>query len=365
MYNFEMKNLEHFYSTHIGVKFSDRKLKVDGDRALIIGGLNTGKSYLLLDSLRGFKKGEILYLNFEDLRFSFDKNALTKFLNSNKNIKALGLDSVSNSIDLEFLNELKLDKIVVSTCHNSTKIKGFKTLKLYPLDFEEFLAIDKKSIDLGASMSAFLSAGNGAKNSFLAPENRALALQESLKTTLNESEILVLKECADFKERNFSSFAIFRSLKARYKISKDSVYSVISGLEDRNFIHFLDKFESSSKELFFNDFSLTDALSLNKNFSKRLKNALFCELLKLDESKFYTDEIDIFIPSKKLGFITIPFTPLELINLKFRSLLKELKKLKISKLIIITMGASGEFSYEGVECFVMPFWEFALGFDYE
>lgn len=358
-----MVNLEYFYDIDIGLKFSPRKKAITSDKTLIKGGFNSGKTYLLLSVLKEYRKDEVLYLDFDDLRLKFDPLKLEEFIKEKKHIKALGLDNFSG--DSEFISRLNLESIVITTSNKSLEIKGFNAINLYPLDFEEFISFEKKSDDLGVLMSRFLSIGNGVKNSFLNPNDRVKFIQSSLSSKLSFNEILVLIETLKFGQNPFSANKIYSTLKENFKISKDSVYQAISKFEDENLLFFLPKFEASSRRVYSYDFTLSDCLTLRKEFNKKLINALLCELLYLKDEKFYTDKLDIFVPSRNLAFLVIPFTPPELINLRFKALQNELKNYDISKLLVITMGSLARFESEICECEVVPFWEFAFGFDYE
>lgn len=354
-------DIEYFYDSDFSVKFHPRKKKILSPKTLIKGGFNSGKTYLLLNSLSEYKKGEILYLDLSDLRVKFNEEKLVNFINSNKNIKVLGIDNLTQNITE--LNKLNLEKIVLSTNLNSLNLDGFENLNLYMLDFEEFISFEKKSDDLGILMSRFLSVGNGIKNSFLSLNDRVKFIQNSLLSMFSQNEILALMECLKFNQNSFSVNQIYTNLKSNFKISKDTLYEATARFENENLLFFLSKFESSSKRVYFYDFSLSDYLVLKKDFNKKLINALLCEILYLKDDKFYTSKFDIFIPSRNLAFLVIPFTPPDLINLRFKTLKKELKELEISKLFVITMGNCAKFENEFCECEVMPFWEFALGFD--
>lgn len=358
-------NVDYFYDIDFMIKFNPRKKEALSPKTIIKGGFNSGKTYLLLNTLEKYKKDEILYLDLDDLRVEFDSKDIINFINSNANIKALGLDNLKSKHIINDIASLNLEKIIISTPSNLLNLNGFSTLNLHMLDFEEFISFEKKNDDLGLLMSKFLSVGNGLKNSFLSTNERAIFMQKMLLSKYSNSEILCLKECVKFSQISFSTNQIYKDLKDKIKISKDSVYQAISKFEDENLLFFLPKFQSTNKRVYFYDFTLSDYLVLKKDFNKKLINALLCEILDLKDEKFYTDKFDIFIPSKNLAFLIIPFTPPELINLRFKALKDELNKLNISKLFVITMGNFAKFKNEHTVCEIMPFWEFALGYDYE
>lgn len=331
-----------------------RKLQILSDKALICGSLNSGKSKILLNLLLENQKNEILYIDFDDLRLNLDKSSIINFIKTNKKIKFLGIDNVKTK-NLEFLKalkNLKLDKIYLTTRQNSLNLNGFKKYDLNMLDFEEFIALEGKTDDLGARFSEFLTRGNSI--------NDKISIQNNIKANYEKNEILVLLECAKFINQNFSTNKIYTNLKQNHKISKDKVYEAIFKLEDEGIIKFVFKFNSTSKRIYFGDFAFMDSLNYKKHFHKKLQNALLCELLTLNEKIFFTDDFDFYLPDKNLAFLIIPFTTSQFIFLKFKKLFEKLKEMKISKLYAITMGNEGSLTIQGIKCEIIPFWRYAL-----
>ncbi|CZE49698.1 ATP-binding protein [Campylobacter geochelonis] len=362
-----MKNLDYLYANPPNLsKFIDRKKSIKNSKTLIIGAQNSGKSYILLNSLLEEKKGEFLYINLDDIRLDTDEifTNLASFLQTNKDIKAIAIDGlkVAHKNYFKLLESLNLSKILLSTRSNTLNLNGFSKLVLHNLDFEEFIAFDRKGGEPGAILGSFLTQGNGLKNSFLQSYELAIFHQEMLLYSYEKAEILALIEAVKFINSTFSAFGIYKSLKEKIKISKDKIYSTFAKFEDENLIYFVDKFEPNStlKKLYFADFSLQDSLSYKKDFHKKLANALFCELLTTNHKIYYTDELDFYIPSKNTAFLLIPFSSSDLIFLKFKKLFLRLKELKVTKLVVISMGNSASLSIEGIRCEIVPFWQFAL-----
>ncbi|PSM53154.1 ATP-binding protein (AAA domain) [Campylobacter blaseri] len=360
-----MENLEYFYNNPPLInKFIDRKLKITGGRVLISGALNSGKTYILISELLKFKKDEFLYINMDDLRVKKENGLLDlkEFIKEHKDIKCIAIDNVDDK-NLNILKNLNCEKILLSTTSNSLNLKTFQTIKLLNLDFEEYIAFNKRTNELGAILGSFLTEGNGAKNSFLNPFELIIYMQKILKAKYSDIEISVLKECVEFVNLNFSALQIYKGLKDIMKISKDSVYKTIDKFEDENLIFFVPKFAPNSnlKRLYFLDFCLPDNLSFKKDFQKKLTNALLCELLRLDKQVYFTDDLDFYMPELGYGFLVIPFTSSDLIFLKFKKIFEKLKELEVQKLYVISMANSGEMSKEGIKCEILPFWQFALG----
>ena len=345
--------------------------------------MGSGKSAILLDYLSNFKKGEFLYLNFGDLRYEFanlksEFEKIFEFTRLNSQISALFFDNLDeifeseilhlqNLLDSVFANSTQsspnLRSIIISTRKNSLNLQGFEKIKITPLCFEEFIAFDKRRTDINAIISAFFLQGGGVKNAFLSTNEIISSEQNALKSALNKGEIAVLKECCEFIAQPFSANKIYLSLKEQIRISKDSIYGCVAKFEDENFVNFVSKFddEKAAKRLFLSNFNLKDALSFKKDFSKKFINAIFCEIANLGEPIFYTKDLDFYLPSRNLGVLAIPFSASEIVFLKFKKLVPELKKLKITRLSVISMANSGSLEIEGIKCKVVPFPQFALG----
>lgn len=362
-----MRILDYFYENppECG-KFIDRKVRIDEDRVVIFGGKNTGKSYLLINALSRFKRGEFLYLNFEDIRLNsaFDYSEILDFIGSNEKIKAVGIDGLSENLDEDFFGRLNLEKIIVASRRNDLNFNGFAKKELRPLTLEEFIAFDKRRTEINSILSAFFLQGNGVRNSFLESFEVMNFEQNLLKSELNSVEISLLKECANQLGLNFSANKIYTNLKNSIKISKDSVYKITSELEILSYFDFLANFddEKAAKRLYFTNLNLKDCLGFQKDFSAKFKNALYCELANLGREIYYTKELDFYIPSLNMGILVVPFSASEIVFLRFKKLIKELKARKIVRLNVISMNNSGSLEIQGIRCEVVPFWQFALSF---
>jgi len=376
-----MQNLKFFYENPPEVqKFIPRKKVVNSPKTILFGCIGSGKSYILAEYILNFKKDEFLYINFADLRYKFthlnaEFDKIFEFLEKNSQIGALFLDNLDEFSENEILHlqnllnsqngkvSPNLQSIIISTRKNSLNLQGFTKVKITPLCFEEFIAFDKRRTDINAIISAFFLQGGTPKNSFVLGSEIISSEQNALKSVLNDSEIAILKECCEFIAMPFSANKIYLSLKEQIRISKDSIYGCVAKFEDENFINFVSKFgdEKAAKRLFLSNFNLKDALSFKKDFSKKFINAIFCEIANLGEPIFYTKDLDFYLPSRNLGVLAIPFSASEIVFLKFKKLVPELKKLKITRLSVISMANSGLLEIEGIKCEVVPFPQFALG----
>ena len=294
---------------------------------------------------------------------------IKEFLAANEQISSLFLDNFS-SADFEisslqsFAEGLNLKRFIISTRDRELMLPGFERLELLPLSFEEFIAFDKRHNEINSMISAFLAQGGGAKNPFITPTEILEFEQRLLAANFSRTEILILKECLSSVHTAFSANKIYTALKPRIKISKDAVYGTIAKLERENFIRFLSKAgePTCAKKLYFSHFNMREILTPKKDFVKKFANVLFCELLGLNTSIFYTKELDFYLPTLKMGVLVIPFSDADIIFLKFRKILSALKRLGITSLKVVSMANSGRLEIEGIRCDVVPFHEFALSF---
>ena len=370
-----MKNLRYFYENPPQIsKIIARKNSVSSPKTIIYGCLGSGKSAVLFDYLSNFKKEEILYINFADLRYKFSSHSdefdkIFEFLRQNSQISALFLDNLNeiSSTQISNLQNLSnlpnLQNIIISTRKSSLNLVGFAKLKISPLCFEEFIAFDKKRTEINAIISAFFLQNASVASSFLTPSEVVIAEQNLLLANLNSHEIAILKECCAFVAAPFSANKIYRNLKEQMRISKDSVYGAVAKFEDENLINLIPKFgdEKAAKRMFFSNFNLKEALEFKKDFSKKFINALYCELANLNEPIFYTKELDFYLSSRNLGVLAIPFSANEIVFLRFKKIFAELRRLKITRLSVISMANSGSLEIEGIKCEITPFPQFALG----
>ncbi|MBR8464167.1 ATP-binding protein [Campylobacter sp. faydin G-24] len=364
-----MKDLDFFYQTPLkNIKFIDRKCYITRSKTLIIGNVGSGKTSMICEYLSAYKQEERLYINLKDMRCNANLlSNLKDFLLANPNIKVLGVDNISSQDEantLKICSSLpQLQGFLIATNNRDINLPNFNTLKLGYLDYEEFILFFRKNLDENMLFSHFLAHGTAVKCAFLDASEVSEYLQNQLKKELSQSALNIIKECARKCGETMSVFEIYKTLKTQQKISKDSVYTVLNELERDGIITLLAKFNEPNvaKKLFFTNFAMRNALSAKKDFSSTFANVILCELSKFNDEIYYTKEFDFFLVKRKLALLCIPFTPSEIIFLKFKKLHQSLKKLGATKLQVISVTNSGELSIEGIKCEILPFSRWALG----
>ncbi|MBE3606762.1 ATP-binding protein [Campylobacter sp. RM13119] len=362
-----MKDLDFFYHLPLkSIKFIARKEFISSAKTLILGYPGSGKTSLILDALDEYKQEEKLYINLKDLRINADTILanLIEFLKENQSIKILAIDNATTQDQMQKLSQIsELEKIIISTNNKTLTIPNFRVLHLEYLDYEEFMLFFRKNISPEAFFSHFLAHGTSVANTMVEPSETAQITQNKLRAELSQTNLQIIKECAKKCAETISAHEIYKILKERIKISKDSVYAGLIELENNGFIKFLSKFNepNAAKKLFFNDFSVRNALNLKKDFNANFSNIVFCELSKFKDEIFYTNEFDFFLTRRKLAIICVPFTDSEIVFLKFKKLHVTLKRMNITRLQVISVANAGEITIEGIKCEILPFSRWALG----
>jgi len=194
-------------------------------------------------------------------------------------------------------------------------------------------------------------------------DDRSIFLQKTLKNALNDIEFNILHYCAKSLSQKVSAFTIYERLKQTQKISKDKLYKSFTSLQEKNYIHTLEKFNypKAIKKIYLCDISIKNALSIEKNFSKLFENMIYLELLKSNIQCFYDDDIDFYIPLKNEIILCRPFTDERQIFKILENIEAFIFTHSIEKVTAITMNNEGTISHPLSQVEILPFDIWALG----
>ena len=302
------------------------------------------------------KKSSYLYINCLDVRIDIEifNSKLQQFCFDNK-ITTLVLDNYTENIKIINIPQL----IISSQIHY--KIDFLKTIQLYPLDYEEFLAYEHKYDS--SALNHFLQLGGLPYIHKISSENRYISIQNILQFVLTDIEFEILKFCAKMNSQKISAFTIYERLKTIRKISKDKLYQSYDSLLNKKYLHTLEKFNhiKATKKLYLCDISLKSALTIDKHFGRLFENMIFLELLKQNIECYYDDGIDFFLPKTNEIILCMAFTD-------ERSLFKKLEKIEafifgyqVEKITVVTMTKEGTLSHPLSKVEMLPFDIWALG----
>lgn len=350
-YLYEIKNKNHVYF--------DRKLSITSKKTIINGVKKSGKTYLVRDFLTQFDQSSILYIDLKDERVEKKRveQNLEKFIKS-KPIEILVIENFDFSFSLPKVHH------IILTCNSKyQQLKGFETITLFPLDFEEFISFDKKHFNIEHLFNLYTSHGTFPS---LIVENypeSVFKIQEMLRSMFEDRvEFLIFKKFSESQGNKISLFQVYNQLKTTIKISKDNLYNKVKKLEDESMLFLIEKFLSpkANKKVFLIDFAIKNALTFKKDFLRNFENMVFLELHKRGEKMYYTDFIDLYNDEKNYAIFCIPFLTEDFIKIKLSKIISHLKELHVNKVEIVTIGNEGGFLLEDIECTILPFWDWAL-----
>lgn len=355
-----MQTLELLYETiYKNNSFFDRKQSITQKKTILYGPRKSGKTHLIIDHLSHYEKGSFLYIDFSDDRL--EKGLLEENLSSfikKHPIKLLVIEHFDFSFALPKINE-----IILSTIFTCKDLEGFSKLTLYPLDFEEFIAFDKKHSNIEHIFNLFANHGTFPQIVQYTESDHHRAMQDMLHGMLkDETAFHIYKRFCELQSTKVTLFQIYNQLKSTMKISKDKLYAITSTLIEQKLLFLVEKQgqPSAARKVFQVDFALKNAMTFKKDFLKRFENMIFLELLKRDKTIFYDDFIDLYLPDEQLAIFCIPFATDEVIQSKMKKLTHALKSLHVNKVEIITLGNEESFVLDTIHFSMLPFWDWAL-----
>ncbi len=348
--------LEEFYRQDLHTpQYIERRYFLEEDSYQINGISQSGKSALIKHTLLGYKKSSYLYIDCNDLRIDVDSlnETLTRFCNQN-DITAVALDNYREEIALPKVKQL----IIASVDHYD--YPDLETIKLYPLDFEGFLAFEPRYDE--SALNHFFQLGGFPAMHRVPSEERVRHIQRSLKNTLTEIAFDIMLLATNLITQKVSAYMLYERLKSTRKISKDMLYKNFETLIIQGYLHQLEKFNHprAVKKLYLCDTSVKNALSTQKHFGRLFENMVYLEMLKKEFTLFYDEEIDFYIPDQGRIVLCMPFGNQE-------ALFKKIEKIEgfiithgITKVEVVTMTNESSLQHPFVPVEMIPFSVWAL-----
>jgi len=349
--------LEELYKTDIYIeKYIDRKTHIPQNSCQIIGISKSGKTKLIKHYLLGLKKSSYLYIDCRDVRIEITllNKELGEFCLQNR-IDVLVLDNYKKEIAIPNISQLILSAEV------AFEMEDLEILKLYPLDYEEFLAYEHKYDS--TALNHYFQLGGFAFMHKIAPDEKNLYIQAFLQTALDDMEFDILRLCAKMLSQKLSAFTIYERLKQSRKVSKDKLYRSFESLLEKKYIHQLKKFnhEKAIKKIYLCDTSLKSALSIEKNFGWLFENMVFLELLKSDRECYYDEGVDFYLPDSNEIILCKPFVDERQLFKKLESIEAFIFTHSITRVTAVTMNKEGSISHPLSKVEILPFDIWALG----
>lgn len=409
-------------------KLINRDLKVTESKKIkaIIGPRRAGKTFFMYQKMKELlatetKKEELLYLNFEDprlvevtfkeirdiVKLQWQLFPLVKelhiFIDEPQNIKnwetavrALhdeGFDIFLSGSSSKLLSE-----------EIATSLRG-RTLSyfLLPFSFKEFLRLKSAVFDIPKLSSREKATLLGLFDEYLEfggfPEVILEKEKENKLRIINEYFNLVIyrdiverykiknvllikwliKSVISSFSKEFSTHKIYLTLKSKgLKLSKNTLYSYLSMLQDALFAFLLPRFdwsirkrELSINKIYLCDNCFTKTTEISEEKGRRMENAVFLELERrkspLTEICYWQDvqgkEVDFVIKQGKVKQLIQVCRGIQDIDVKKReisSLLKASRELKCSNLLVVTEDYESEETVKGKKVKFIPLWKWLL-----
>ena len=387
----------------------------------IMGIRRSGKSTIMRQYIKyliekGVKPNNILYVNFEDLRFrEFDLNLLDQiyeiYLERLKPgpMPFIFLDEVQKIKDWErfarTMHELRKARIFVSGS-NAKLLSGnlasvltgrHLDIEVFPLDFKEFLFFNsveaKNELDALAQKYKIKSLFEqyleyGGFPLVALKESKKEILQTYFEDIINKDvvenykieNVLKVKALAKFYLTNIGRRVSFNNLAKTFGLSLDSVERYSYYLQEAYLAFFIKKFSYSVKEqektravVYCIDNGLRNLMSFKFSidygwlYQNIVANALIKEFGK--ENIFYwmndtKEECDFVVKEKmkvrQLIQVCYSLENTETKEREMKSLLKASKELKCNNLIVINENKESEEKFEGKKIKFVTIWKWLL-----
>ncbi|MCL5101481.1 MAG: ATP-binding protein [Candidatus Parvarchaeota archaeon] len=390
---------------------------------VIVGARRVGKTYSVLNFLLNklkLKDSDFLYLNLEDAELDgFTNKDILDAVNIHHQVYGklpsfIYMDEpqvVKNWEKAVYsLHEKKIFKIIITGSSSkllskeiATSLRG-RTLTyfVYPLSFKEYLLFkgitkngnsllsDSVKNQIIHELSAYLTVGSlpdvvtnpNVSSKFYNDYIDLIIFRDIIERfgIKNISVIrFVIKSFITSFSKQMSVHSMYNSLKGSgQKVSKKTLYSYVSLLEDAYFAFQLKKFNFSDKKselsipkIYLNDWGVASTvLNLEGELSRAMENAVFIELKRRQPENgkiYYSDlgnEID-FITSEKgkisrIIQVTYISNKSEIKKRETQSLLIGASELKCNDLLVITWDYEAEEKVKGKRIKFIPLWKWLL-----
>jgi hypothetical protein len=391
---------------------------------VITGARRSGKSYIMkqlakLLMKKGIDKKNILFVNFEDPRFTQINSLLLQkifdtyleFLNPNE-IPYVFLDEVQEVNEWEkwvrTMHELKKANIIVTGSNAKLLSQELSTLltgrhldiTVFPLSFKEYLYfkninimndldIINNKLEINRLLKEYFEFGSFPEVVLNEEKNQILIsyfddiINKDLIRRYNIRKPDKLKNLTSFYFSNISSQITFNSLKSQLDLTTNTIEKFSTYLETVYLTFFLKRFSfkvneqaKSPRKVYSIDSGLANIIGFrfSPNTGKIAENLVFLELFKkkitnpLLEIYYWKNErhqeIDFVVKEgqklKELIQVCWNLDNLKTKNREINSLFKGLEQLKVSDSLIITEEFEGEEAINGKKIKFLPLYRWLL-----
>lgn len=319
----------------------------------LYGARGTGKSALVLNYIKQFDKKNILYIDMDDPNLLFNPlQELQQYIKQN-DIKLLVLDHFYN-IDIKLP---KVDNLIIIS-REHCNMMNFDSIKLLPLDYEEFLAFENHIVQTNA-FTHFLKSGALPMMAKVHKSHQSI-LKQFIQSRFDIQELKLFVILAEHHTERLSINQIYSFAKEKFKISKDWLYNAIKSFQLEGLIYFIDDIsKKGGKKLIIYDTAVVKYLTFKHSFMMQFDSTIAMTLIKQNKHfetlgihGYVTDDFTLVIPA--------PFDSEESIWAKSQKKFSIYKRHGIKKVMIITVANQYEFSIENIFFEALPFYEWSI-----
>ncbi|MBU1183331.1 MAG: ATP-binding protein [Proteobacteria bacterium] len=390
----------------------------------ITGPRRAGKSYIMRQMGRrllekGVKKENILFVNFEDPRFtSLNTKLLTQIYDIYKGFLSptdtpyLFLDEVQEVKEWEkwvrMMHELQKAKIIVSGSNAHLLSRELGTLltgrhldlTVFPLSFAEYLIfngveikndfdIAGKEVEIDGLLHKYVEKGSFPEVALSVKKTEVLLnyfddlLTKDLLKRFRVRKTPAMKTLIKYYLSNASNLMSFTSAGKFLQVHTNTVERFSGYFEDVYLIFLLKRFsfkikeqEKSPRKAYTIDTGLCNALGFrfSENSGRLAENIVF---LALKQQQIIDPQMELFywkdVHHREVDFVIKEGTTVKSLiqvcwnmkdektrNRELRSLQKAMRELKVSKALIITEDTEGEERVNGFAVQTVPLWKWLL-----
>ena len=348
--------LEKFYrqDLHAG-GYVERKFSPPPHSFYLSGIALSGKTMLIKHYLLQQKKASYLYIDCSDIRIDIDLfNAQIRTFCNTREIHTVVLDNFRVTFVLPSVPQLIL------IARDPVEEPDFPHYQLYPLDFEEFLAFERKYDE--SALNDFLQLGGFPVMHKTPSEERNLLLQQTFFHALGDIGFSLLQVAARLHTQKASAYMLYERLKNERKISKDMLYRHYEQMVSTGYLHAVAKYAHprATKKLYLCDIALKNALVFQKHFGRLFENLVLTELVKHHGDVYYEEQIDFYLPVRNRVILCMPFGTKEILFKKIEQAEAFIVTHGVRKVEVITMSSESALHHPFVDAEMIPFAQWAL-----
>ncbi len=349
-----MFSLEYFYNTKPKIEsYKERKIQLPDSSFNLYGARGVGKSALVIDYLSKLPKDSYLYIDAQDPIFileDLESYQIEEFL-KNENINTLIIDHYYDG----FLDRLpNVDRLIVVS---KEKVNyKLNSIKLYPLDFEEFFNFQKTT----TSNLTFSLYNKFGSLPHIAISHNLLSFKELFfeKFDIQEGKVLLILSL--FNGKISTPHQIYQKAKEYFKISKDWLYRAIDRFSNEGIIYQIETIEKGfGKKIYLYDFALAKYLNKRLNFNNIFESIVALALIKKGvEFKSWSNR-PYFICEDNRLIIVAPFIDEDTLWSTVQKEFSFYSNLNLNNVTIVTNSNSFRFNIKNINFEAIPFYEWA------